>query len=88
MKGSILTFESSIKLCAKQAMLTTAAVEGKILQDPDVEIVQITDTAEAVIPVPTLPRSWLKTTISWLTNPQEPSSTKTTGATSFPSYLK
>lgn len=53
MKGSILTFESSIKLCAKQAMLTTAAVEGKILQDPDVEIVQITDTAEAVIPVPT-----------------------------------
>ena len=51
MRGSILTFESNIKLCAKQAILTTAVVNNRILQDPDVEIVQFTDTAETVIPV-------------------------------------
>ena len=51
MRGSILAFESNIKLCAKQAILTTAVVNNRILQDPDVEIVQFTDTAETVIPV-------------------------------------
>ena len=40
MRGSILAFESNIKLCAKQAILTTAVVNNRILQDPDVEIVQ------------------------------------------------
>ena len=41
MRGSILAFESNIKLCAKQAILTTAVVNNRILQDPDVEIVQL-----------------------------------------------
>lgn len=51
MKGSVLTFESSVKLCAKQAMLTTATVDGRILQDPDVEIVEITEADKEVEPV-------------------------------------
>ena len=41
MKGSILAFESSTKICTKRAMLTTATVDGRILQDPDVEIIEI-----------------------------------------------
>lgn len=53
MKGSILAFESSVRLCAKQAMLTTAIVDGRILQDPDVEIVRITEQPQAYKPVPT-----------------------------------
>ena len=35
MRGSILAFESNIKLCAKQAILTTAVVNNRILQNPD-----------------------------------------------------
>lgn len=53
MKGSILAFESSIRLCAKQAMLTTAIVNNRILQDPDVEIVRITEQPQACKPAPT-----------------------------------
>lgn len=51
MKGSVLTFKSSAHLCAKQAILTTAVVDGKILQDPDVEIVKIVEVVEPALSV-------------------------------------
>ena len=49
MKGSVLSFESSTKLCTKQAILTTAIVDGKILQDPDVEIIEIIKEIEPTL---------------------------------------
>lgn len=37
MRGSILSFESCIKLCTRRAELTTAVIRGKILQNPEMK---------------------------------------------------
>ena len=49
MKGSTLAFNTVTKLCAKRFVQETVYVKGKVLQDPDIKIVEIVKAVEPVL---------------------------------------